>query len=134
MQRTIRALAAAALVALALAGCGTASHTLASSAASAGPAPTASATPAANVRACQDYAKQRAWIRANEATLTLVDIGTIGGWLQMDADNSTGQLHTDMAAFAAAYQHVLATGNEPSDTTVLRQRVSADCTAVAQAG
>ena len=79
MNRTMRTLAAAALAAV-LAGCGTATHP--ASAPAPGPVPTASA---ANVQTCQDYAKQRAWIKAHEATLTLVDIATIGGWIETDS-------------------------------------------------
>ena len=124
MNRTMRTLAAAALAAV-LAGCGTATHP--ASAPAPGPVPTASA---ANVQTCQDYAKQRAWIKAHEATLTLVDIATIGGWIETDSGESTGRLHTDMTSESAGYERVLSNAKPAASQSSAHLRVATDCTAI----
>jgi hypothetical protein len=124
MKRIVRTLAAVVLAAI-LAGCGTATQS-----SSATSSPSDGPVPSANAQACQDLAKQRAWVKEHEATLTVVDIAKVGAWLDTDADYSTGQLHTDMAAFAAAYQSAISTGQEPKDSATLRQRVADDCSAI----
>lgn len=121
-------LAAAALTALALTACGTASGS--STPVQGATAPASSAAPSANVGACQDYAKQRTWITAHKATLTLVDIATFGGWLQMDVADSTGQLHTDFASESAGYQRILNSGTPTHRQSTAYKRVRADCSAI----
>lgn len=124
MKRIIRALAAAAALAAILTGCGRATHS--SSATSAPSTP----VPSANVQVCQDYAKQRAYVRAHEATLTLEDIGTIDGWLSVDADYSTGQLHSDFASEVAGYQRILNGGQPTASQSNAHVRVADDCSAI----
>ena len=125
MKRTMQALAAAALTALALAGCGTTHSASGPSEAAASPS---AATPSANVQACQDFAKQLAWLEARKATVTLVDIATFGGWLQMDSGDSTGKLHADMAALSAGDQNVISGSSASPGNLVVP--VALDCAAL----
>ncbi len=118
-------LPAAALAAVALAGCASSGHTAASSASS---GPTASATPSAaptgNVKVCDDLVKQKAWWNANEATITFVQLATVLGWIESDSDEATGQLHTDLAAWASQIQADLDGSSAPGNSG---GNIAADC-------
>ena len=100
MKRIVGTLAAVVLAAI-LAGCGTATHSAVSATPASTPVSTAST---ANVQVCQDYAKQRAWVKAHRALLTLADITNMVGWLEMDKAGSTGRLHTDLSTEVAGYR------------------------------
>jgi hypothetical protein len=128
MRRITRTLAAAALVAaVALTGCGTATH----SASSASPARSATRqVPSANVQVCPDYAQQRAWIKSLGVTPTLVELVTIGAMLKMDVSYSTGRLHKDFASEAAGYDRVLNGGTPTHRQSTAYQRVAKDCSAL----
>jgi hypothetical protein len=125
MARLVPALAA--VLAIILAGCGTATH----SAVSATPSRSASSpVPSANVQVCQDYAKQRAWIEDHRATLTLADYANIVLWADTDASESTGQLHEDFASMAAGLNRIVDGGNPTAHQGSAHVRVSDDCSAV----
>ncbi len=79
---------------------------------------------------CQDFAKQLAWLEARKATVTLVDIATFGGWLQMDAGDSTGKLRTDMATLSSAYQSMLSNPGSSSSAANLALPPALDCAAL----
>jgi hypothetical protein len=120
MKRNI-GIAALAVLAIALAGCS------ASSTSQSGTSSASSTTASANVQACQDFGKQVAWLKARRAFLTLDDIANFGGWLVMDAGDSTGQLHKDFAALSAGYQELVATGGTAHVSDQLAPTVAADC-------
>ena len=125
-RATVKVLAAAALAAAALTGCGTATQSYSRPTATPAPSQTASA----NVQVCQDYAKQRAWVKAHKATLTLVDDATIGGWLEVDVAASTGKLHTDLTAESDGYQRALSNEAPTASQKTAYRRVSNDCSSI----
>jgi hypothetical protein len=85
-------------------------------------------TASANVQTCHDFAKQVMWLKDHKATVTLVDIATFGGWLQMDAGESTGRLHSDISALSSIYQTDLSGGSVNGKPAM--QRVRDDCSAL----
>jgi hypothetical protein len=124
-MRNITSTVVASLSLLGLAACASASGQPARAGHSA-PHPTT--TISANVQACQDFAKQVIWLKQRRATVTLMDVATFGGWLQMDAGNSTGRLHSDISALSSIYQTDLGGGSVNGKPAM--QRVRADCSAL----
>lgn len=90
-----------------------------------------SAAPTANALACRHWQQQTAWVKDHQATLTLADIATIGGWIQDDANESTGMLHRDFAAYSAAYQSLITYGSNTKKAEAAgdaaRHRITRDC-------
>jgi hypothetical protein len=120
---------AAAASLLALAGCG-------SVVAATTPAPATTAilqvtatqhvnyTLSQNTATCQDFAKQMQWLRANKATLTLLDIAELTGWIEMDAAESSGRLHRDLGRVVAGLKAIEAGGSASPGAV---NRVKRDC-------
>ena len=102
IRRTLTGLGVA--VALTLTACGSTTH------------------PSGNTLTCQHYRTQRAWVMGL-ATPTLTDGAKFAAWVALDAQRSTGQLHTDLAAMAA---------DEQADRSsyAASSRVLADCQAL----